>query len=179
MTRLRCGGGTQQAFRDPLRGDPSVGRGHLFLSARRTHRSLHAAPKANRPPSSVCPISTATGVIDMPFRQIGVGAALLGHWLARHSTSPPSECASCLSLCGRVRVGFTTRPGAKVIYGVLHLGDSVIGPNVSEIALVSHFSAFGRNPRLDGNETFRASPKSGGCGSPNSRKGSRPSRSYP
>jgi len=66
-----------------------------------------------------------------------------------------------------------------VIYGVLHLGDSVISLNVSEIALVSHLNAFGRNRRPDGNEAFRANPKLGGCGSPNSRKGSRPSRSYP
>jgi len=43
---------------------------------------FHATLKANRGPSSVCPTSTATGVIDRPFRQIGVGAALLGHWLA-------------------------------------------------------------------------------------------------
>ena len=59
---------------------------------------------------------------------------------------------------------FTTRPSAKVTFGVLHLGDSVIGLHVSEIALVSRLSAFGRDPRPGGNEAFRASPKLGGCG---------------
>jgi hypothetical protein len=38
--------------------------------------------RLNRGPSRVSPTPTAAGIIGMAFRPIGVGAALLGHWLA-------------------------------------------------------------------------------------------------
>jgi hypothetical protein len=66
-------------------------------------------------------------------------------------------------LCRRMRRTSVHDP-AKLIFAVLHLGDGTIGLQVSEIAFVSRFSAFGRN-----RSPIHASPKLGGLRSRQTR----------